>query len=117
VLNVTRVVAYYNEPLDSLKDVIKQVTAGLPFWSSHRIIVYFKGDKGDEATFNELLAVGNEVVWLPNVGREGETYLVSGVEGFCSGGWDGGEYFRGKGQDGLQEGVQKGCVRAWRLEC
>jgi hypothetical protein len=71
------VVAYYNEPLDSLRDTLQQVTKGLPNFSTHRIIIYFKGDKEDRGTFDQLVEMANEVVPIPNVGREGETYLVS----------------------------------------
>ena len=43
-----------------------------------RVIIYSKGDR-DQAGLEELLQHADEVVPLKNVGREGETYLVSSL--------------------------------------
>lgn len=69
-------VAYYNEGMESLGDTVKQVVDRLPTRSSHRVIIYYKGER-DEDAIRSLLEIADEVVWLPNIGREGETYLVS----------------------------------------
>lgn len=59
--------------------------------STHRVIIYSKdGRKGDD--LDELLTMADEVVSLPNIGREGETYLVS--LGFVFFGWLKGEKAR-----------------------
>jgi hypothetical protein len=74
------VIAYYNEPLDSLHETVKRVTESLPRFASHRVIIYYKGpEERDSEVFMDLRKVGNEVVVLDNIGREGETYLVSFV--------------------------------------
>jgi len=63
------VVAYYNEPLETLNSTIETIKALLPVRSRHRVIIYAKGES------QGLLELAHEVVTLPNVGREGETYL------------------------------------------
>lgn len=68
------VVSYYAEDMDILGDTIKQITDRLK--GSTRVIIYSKGD-WDHARLEELLELADEVVPLKNVGREGETYLVS----------------------------------------
>ena len=68
------VVSYYAEDMDILGDTIKQITDRLK--GSTRVIIYSKGD-WDQARLEELLQLADEVVPLKNVGREGETYLVS----------------------------------------
>jgi hypothetical protein len=57
-----------------MADTIKQVTDRLK--GSTRVIIYSKGQR-DQAGLDELLQYADEVVPLPNIGREGETYLVS----------------------------------------
>jgi hypothetical protein len=69
-----RVVSHYNEELEVMADTIKQVTDRLK--GSTRVIIYSKGER-DQAGLDELLQYADEVVPLPNIGREGETYLVS----------------------------------------
>ncbi len=66
-------VAYYNEPLDVLRDTVREVKDRLPR-GLKRVIVYYKGDEGAEG---ELRGIADEVIKLENLGREGETYLVS----------------------------------------
>jgi hypothetical protein len=67
-------VSHYNEDVSILADTIEQVTKRLK--GSTRVIIYSKGDR-DHAGLEELLDHADEVVPLKNVGREGETYLVS----------------------------------------
>jgi hypothetical protein len=57
-----------------MADTIKQVTDRLK--GSTRVIIYSKGQR-EQAGLDELLQYADEVVPLPNIGREGETYLVS----------------------------------------
>jgi hypothetical protein len=57
-----------------MADTIKQVTDRLS--GSTRVIIYHKGER-DRAGLAELLEYADEVVPLENIGREGETYLVS----------------------------------------
>ena len=71
-----RVIAYFNEGTDTLSNTIKTVVSRLPLFTRHRIIVYAKNGEHTEEAVTELLNVADEVVWLPNIGREGETYLV-----------------------------------------
>lgn len=75
-LTTPRVVSYYTEPLDILNETISTVLANLPPDANKRVILYWKGDQapGEVLALNEM---ADEVVQLPNVGREGETYLVS----------------------------------------
>jgi hypothetical protein len=68
------VVSHYNEDVNTLADTIKQITSRLK--GSTRVIIYSKGDR-DQAGLEELLEHADEVVPLKNIGREGETYLVS----------------------------------------
>lgn len=74
------VVAYYDEDKAILKETIASVKRGIRKHHTTRTIVYAKGP--DSHTWKGLdglrKAVGaDEVVALKNVGREGETYLVS----------------------------------------
>ena len=66
--------SHYSEDIDTLADTIKQIRDRLK--GSSRVIIYSKGDRG-QAGLEELLEHADEVVPLKNVGREGETYLVS----------------------------------------
>ena len=75
------VVAYYNEEYDTLVDSIKQVVDRLPLFTRHRVIIYVKNAEHSVEAVNVLTSIGDEVVWLPNIGREGETYLVSFPDG------------------------------------
>jgi hypothetical protein len=59
-----------------MEDTIKQITSRLK--GSYRVIIYSKGDR-DQAGLEELLQYADEVVPLKNLGREGETYLVSNL--------------------------------------
>jgi hypothetical protein len=74
-------VAYYDEDKATLKETIDSVKKGIQAHHTTRTIIYAKGP--DSRTWEGLdglrKAVGaDEVVALKNVGREGETYLVSG---------------------------------------
>lgn len=69
--------SYYNEDLDTLNNTVQTVVGSLPASSSHSVTIYIKGEMDrDKRGFLEKVA--DEVVPLKNVGREGETYLVSG---------------------------------------
>ena len=73
-------VSHYDEPVDMLADTIRQVRDTLPRMSSSRVTVYSKKIAGsDRQGLQRLLhdVKADEVVALANVGREGETYLVS----------------------------------------
>ena len=74
--------AYYDEDKAILKETIQSVKSRLQEHHTSRTIIYAKGP--DSHTWEGLdglrKAVGaDEVVALENVGREGETYLVSRV--------------------------------------
>ncbi len=71
------VVAYFNEDVKILSDTIHQVVKRLPLFSRHRVIVYAKNGDHTEEALEFLLPIADEVTWLENVGREGDTYLVS----------------------------------------
>ena len=77
---VTSVVAYFNEGQESLTNAIKDVVDRLPLFARHRVIIYAKSGERSEQALEDLLILGDEIVWLANVGREGETYLVSAEE-------------------------------------
>ena len=77
VESVISVIAYFNEGPETLEDAIKQVVDRLPLFTRHRVIIYVKNGEHTEQAVQDMLVFGDEVVWLPNVGREGETYLVS----------------------------------------
>jgi hypothetical protein len=72
----SRVVSHYSEDVDVLAETIRQISNRLK--GSTRVIIYSKGDR-DQAGLRELLEHADEVVPLKNVGREGETYLVSNL--------------------------------------
>jgi hypothetical protein len=66
-------------------DTIKRVKRTLPRFSSSRTTIYTKKiERHDTAGLQTLLkeAGVDEVVALDNMGREGETYLVSVDTGF-----------------------------------
>jgi hypothetical protein len=72
--------SHYDEPVEGLADTIRYVQDGLPRMSSSRVTVYSKKLEGfDRHGLQRLLkeTKADEVVALANVGREGETYLVS----------------------------------------
>jgi hypothetical protein len=74
------VVAYYDEDREILKETIANVKRKTRPHHTSRTIIYAKGpDAKSRETLDDLRrAVGvDEVVALKNVGREGETYLVS----------------------------------------
>lgn len=72
------VFALYSEPLDVLGETIVTVINKLSKYSSKRVIIYNKGHAHSTEDLLNTLPV-DEVVTLPNIGREGETYLVSFV--------------------------------------
>ncbi|WVF67721.1 hypothetical protein IAT40_002480 [Kwoniella sp. CBS 6097] len=70
------VVSHYSEELEMMRDTIKQVSERLPLKATRRVIIYSKGPKSENKEgMKELLDMADEVVGLPNLGREGETYL------------------------------------------
>ncbi|KAG0146758.1 hypothetical protein CROQUDRAFT_500119 [Cronartium quercuum f. sp. fusiforme G11] len=74
--SVDIVVSYYNEPLDNLSSVINYVRSVLPIAIQHpRVVIYVKGEQAD---LGKILSKSgaDEVISLPNVGREGGTYLT-----------------------------------------
>ncbi|WVQ74133.1 hypothetical protein IAR50_003725 [Cryptococcus sp. DSM 104548] len=68
------VVAHYDEDASMMRESIDAVLQRLPSGKSHRTIIYHKGDR-NKAGLRELLEFADEVTQIPNVGREGETYL------------------------------------------
>ena len=56
-----------------MADTVKQVTDRLH--GSRRVIIYSKYDR-NATELAEMHQTADEVVSLPNIGREGETYLV-----------------------------------------
>jgi hypothetical protein len=70
------VVAHYQEDTEQMAETLKQVKARLPPGQTTRTIIYHKGGR-DASGVRELRDIADEVVVLPNIGREGETYLVS----------------------------------------
>lgn len=75
-LTSSSVIAHYDEDVNMMRESIESVLQRLPSSKSHRVIIYSKGDR-NKAGLRELLEISDEVVAIPNVGREGETYLVS----------------------------------------
>lgn len=69
-----RVVSLYNEDLKSMADTVNQVTDRLR--GSRRVIIYTKAER-NETELREMYQTADEVIPLDNIGREGETYLVS----------------------------------------
>lgn len=72
------VFAVYSEELEILHHTIATVKSKLPKWSTKRVIIYYKGEEYSSQELLDKLVV-DEVVSLENIGREGETYLVSGT--------------------------------------
>ena len=73
-------ISLYDEPVPTVIDTIKRVKRTLPRFSSSRTTIYTKKiERGDMDGLKVLLkeAGVDEVVALENMGREGETYLVS----------------------------------------
>ncbi|WWC71206.1 uncharacterized protein I206_105159 [Kwoniella pini CBS 10737] len=68
------VLSHYNEDLNIMRESIESVRSRLPSTHSKRVIIYSKGSV-DQDGLQELLDMSDEVVQIPNVGREGETYL------------------------------------------
>ncbi|WVQ86296.1 hypothetical protein IAT38_008465 [Cryptococcus sp. DSM 104549] len=68
------VVAHYDEDLQMMRETVEAVLQHIPSSSTRRVIIYSKGDRSN-AGLRELLEIADEVVAIPNVGREGETYL------------------------------------------
>lgn len=75
-LTSSSIIAHYDEDVNMMRESIESVLQRLPSHKSHRVIIYSKGDR-NKAGLRELLEISDEVVAIPNVGREGETYLVS----------------------------------------
>ncbi|KDE06752.1 hypothetical protein MVLG_02948 [Microbotryum lychnidis-dioicae p1A1 Lamole] len=75
--SVDLVVSYYKEDTQAAKEHIAVMRA-VPFVQDrdHKVVVYDKG-QNDENTLREALGLllHDEVIRLPNVGREGATYL------------------------------------------
>lgn len=71
--------SYYNEDINILAETVSTVKQKLSS-GSKRVIIYFKGDHQStegRVRQQELLEIADEVIPLPNIGREGATYLVS----------------------------------------
>ncbi|WWD15616.1 hypothetical protein CI109_100038 [Kwoniella shandongensis] len=68
------VVSHYDEDINIMRESIATVKSHLPKHKKHRVIIYTKKER-DHAGKMELLDMADEVVTIPNVGREGETYL------------------------------------------
>lgn len=75
-LTSSSIISHYDEDVNMMRESIESVLQRLPSRKSHRVIIYSKGDR-NKAGLRELLEISDEVVAIPNVGREGETYLVS----------------------------------------
>lgn len=75
-LTSSSIISHYDEDVNMMRESIESVLQRLPSRKSHRVIIYSKGDL-NKAGLRELLEISDEVVAIPNVGREGETYLVS----------------------------------------
>ncbi|ORY76583.1 hypothetical protein BCR35DRAFT_353373 [Leucosporidium creatinivorum] len=76
-LTVDLVFAYYEEPLDAFAEHLKGIK-DLKFVKRRdsRVLVYNKGPKSEEELRSALKLGGrDEVIPLPNLGREGATYL------------------------------------------
>lgn len=74
---VDLVIAYYNENLDLTRDHI-QAVRGRNFIKARksRVLIYNKGPRPETELRTQLqLKHSDEVIKLPNVGREGQTYL------------------------------------------
>ena len=74
---VDLVFSYYDEDMDGFKEHVNNIRR-VPFVSERevRVLVYNKGARtADEIRANLGLGEGDEVVGLPNLGREGATYL------------------------------------------
>lgn len=57
-----------------MADTVKQVTSRLH--GPRRVIIYSKAER-NETELREMHKTADEVIPLENIGREGETYLVS----------------------------------------
>lgn len=57
-----------------MSDTVHQITGRLK--GSKRVIIYSKAER-NSSEIKQMLEVADEVIPLPNIGREGETYLVS----------------------------------------
>ncbi|WVQ79557.1 hypothetical protein IAT38_001656 [Cryptococcus sp. DSM 104549] len=68
------VVAHYDEDVPIMRKTVEAVLERLPSSSTRRIIIYHKGGRSRDE-LRELLEIADEVMTIPNVGREGETYL------------------------------------------
>jgi hypothetical protein len=67
--------AYYDEDMDHAKETLEYINKSIPPSGHTRRIIYVKG-KIDSERRAALKGLADEVVDIPNVGREGETYLV-----------------------------------------
>lgn len=57
-----------------MADTVNQVTDRLR--GSRRVIIYSKADR-NATELKEMYQTADEIIQLDNIGREGETYLVS----------------------------------------
>jgi hypothetical protein len=72
----SRVMAYYDEDIGQATETMAYITQSIPVGATMRRTIYVKGKMDSEKRL-ALGALAARVVELPNVGREGETYLVS----------------------------------------
>lgn len=70
-------VSWYNEDVDILLDTVAEVEKRLPKFARHRTIIYGKNLTDPSAAPAKMRDRVHEIVALPNIGREGETYMVS----------------------------------------
>jgi len=68
--------AYYDEDIGQATETMAYITRSVPVGASMRRTIYVKGKMDSEKRL-ALGAMADRVVELSNVGREGETYLVS----------------------------------------
>lgn len=71
-----RAMAYYDEDIGQATETMAYITRSVPVGASMRRTIYVKGKMDSEKRL-ALGAMADRVVELSNVGREGETYLVS----------------------------------------
>ncbi len=72
-------ISYYNEPIEGVLDTISNVKRTIPAGATTKVTLYHKGPDTTPDSLRALMheIAADEVVAIPNVGREGETYLVS----------------------------------------
>ncbi|KAF2448048.1 hypothetical protein P171DRAFT_237000 [Karstenula rhodostoma CBS 690.94] len=72
-LPVEIVLSMYNEPIDEVVEIIHNLR-GMPSLSDAQVTIYTKNSSADNGFIKQRTGA-NHIIPLPNVGREGETYL------------------------------------------